>query len=932
MKRNILSLSFLLSFVLFSSPAFAQTDMTGATVTLTPTGYDYNGSQCRPKVSGIRKGHKSYNSLVEGVDYDLSYTDNVNAGEATATLTFKGNYTGKATKTFTINPKDLSREESVVLVLDVTEVVYEGSEQTPSASDMYYDEKLIVSGTDYDLTYKNNTNPGTATVTATFKGNFTGEKTASFTIKDGGNVPPTSLTVNYYDSSEATPQVERVMTYAEFLALRSSFPNAIAIAPKGFDVWPLDKTNVVMEDEGQNYSCGIFTLTDEKDFFNVAPITVKTLSYSRALAEGYNTCFLPFAVGIADFPEGTKMYRLIAEAEYANVLIFTPIESADAGTPFLVVSPAACTWNISLSDAILKSSATYSSDGNRAFVGTYLLTDEYMYADNNPYFGLSASESKFVPLEETLSPFRACIKVSNSESSQANLGYKIVLSAASPEEAYLTGVEYVDATGTATTTAEDVKVYVLDGSETTLGIWDETTWYVCQTPATENDGKGLAYNGEITLIGDVRIILADGNKMSVTNASGSQCFSGGSVFHIYGQEEGTGILDFSGASNGIYSNCNMTICGGNITASGDDYGIDIYSSGSVTVTGGTVTAIGTNATGIFANGSVSIAGGALTANGQTDGIKASTITLDWSVASDFILASSYNGEVKIPAGRYFATLDGDGNVVKCYPSAATTSDYTLTDEEKSAIAGLTLHPVAMIPSSGEKYIGYSEQDGNMAIVGGSAQSYAVVGYDLGASPAAVYIAPVNGLMKGCGVVLGPASGETYLPDEVGIVIQSGSAATAIEKSFSDASPLRNFIAAPADGTTTLDEQIRQTLGTGTPGQPDYVEADPSDYIIFMIVGGRFRPVNRTAATVLPANTAVLAVSKMDILRSGSAGSKPASARRITLGDGETTGIVSLTSDGNDTDAPWYTLDGRKISTVPTHKGVFIRNGQKVVIK
>ena len=914
MKRSFLSLSFLLSFVLFSSPAFAQTDLTGATVTLRPTGYDYNGSECKPTVSGIRKGNKTYNSLVMGVDYDLSYTDNVNAGEATATLTFKGNYTGLATKTFTINPKDLSKEESVALVLDVTEVVYDGTEQTPSASDMYYDEKLIVSGTDYNLTYKNNTNPGEATATATFKGNYCGTKTVSFTIIDGGEVPPSSLTVNYYDSSEATPQVERVMTYEEFLALRSSFPNAIAIAPKGFDVWPLDKANVVMEDEEQNYSCGIFTLTDKEDFFNVAPITVKTLSYSRALAEGYNTCFLPFAVGIADFPEGTKMYRLISEAEYANVLIFTPIESADAGTPFLVVSPAACTWNISVSDAMLESSATYSSDGNRAFVGTYLLTDEYMYADNNPYFGLSDSESKFVPLEDTLSPFRACIKVSNSESSQANLGYKIVLSAASPEEAYLTGVEYVDATGTATTTAEDVKVYVLDGSETTLGIWDETTWYVCQTPATENDGKGLAYNGEITLIGDVRIILADGNKMSVTNASGSQCFSGGSAFYIYGQEEGTGILDFSGASSGIYSNCNMTICGGNFTASGDDYGIDIYGSGSVSITGGT-----------------------LTANGQTDGIKASTITLDWSVASDFILASSYNGEVKIPAGRYFATLKADDSIEQIYGNDADAGDYTLSDADKAAIKDKTLHPVGMIPTNpdggtGELYIGYSEQEGDMVIIGGTAQTYAVVGYDLGASPATVYIAPVNGLMKGCGVVLGPASGETYLPDEVGIVIQTGSTAEAIESSFTDAGPLRNFIAAPADGTTTLDEQIRQTLGTGTPGQPDYVEADPSDYIIFMIVGGRFRPVNRTAATVLPANTAVLAVSKMDILRSGSAGSKPASARRITLGDGETTGIVSLTSDGNDTDAPWYTLDGRKISTVPTHKGVFIRNGQKVVIK
>lgn len=42
-------------------------------------------------------------TLAEGTDYDVAYTDNVFPGTATATVIFKGNYTGKATKTFTIN-------------------------------------------------------------------------------------------------------------------------------------------------------------------------------------------------------------------------------------------------------------------------------------------------------------------------------------------------------------------------------------------------------------------------------------------------------------------------------------------------------------------------------------------------------------------------------------------------------------------------------------------------------------------------------------------------------------------------------------------------------------------------------------------------------------------------------------------------------------
>ncbi|OUP52702.1 hypothetical protein B5F17_08335 [Butyricicoccus pullicaecorum] len=41
-------------------------------------------------------------SLVKGTDYDVAYTNNVFPGTATATVTFKGNYTGTAKKTFEI--------------------------------------------------------------------------------------------------------------------------------------------------------------------------------------------------------------------------------------------------------------------------------------------------------------------------------------------------------------------------------------------------------------------------------------------------------------------------------------------------------------------------------------------------------------------------------------------------------------------------------------------------------------------------------------------------------------------------------------------------------------------------------------------------------------------------------------------------------------
>lgn len=60
----------------------------------------------------------------------------------------------------------------------------------------------------------------------------------------------------------------------------------------------------------------------------------------------------------------------------------------------------------------------------------------------------------------------------------------------------------------------------------------------------------------------------------------------------------------------------------------------------------------------------------------------------------------------------------------------------------------------------------------------------------------------------------------------------------------------------------------------------------------------------------------------------------ASARAFVLdfGDEETTGIISVTAGQRSTDDATYTLDGRRITGLPTQKGMYIQNGRKVIIK
>jgi hypothetical protein len=50
-------------------------------------------------------------------------------------------------------------------------------------------------------------------------------------------------------------------------------------------------------------------------------------------------------------------------------------------------------------------------------------------------------------------------------------------------------------------------------------------------------------------------------------------------------------------------------------------------------------------------------------------------------------------------------------------------------------------------------------------------------------------------------------------------------------------------------------------------------------------------------------------------------------------DGSTTAISSIAADGEMIPAQgWYTVNGVKLETAPTEKGIYINNGKKIVIK
>ena len=158
----------------FTISAKSATNINGCTMTLSGTSFEYTGSAIQPTVT-IKNGSTT---LVNGTDYTLSYSNNTNVGTATVTATGKGNYTGTISKTFTITAKKIS---GCTMTLSSSSFTYTGSAIQPTVT-IKNGSTTLVNGTDYTLSYSNNTNVGTATVTATGKGKYTGTISKTFTI------------------------------------------------------------------------------------------------------------------------------------------------------------------------------------------------------------------------------------------------------------------------------------------------------------------------------------------------------------------------------------------------------------------------------------------------------------------------------------------------------------------------------------------------------------------------------------------------------------------------------------------------------------------------------------------------------------------------------------------------------------------------------
>lgn len=158
------------------------TSIAAAQVSGVEDSYVFAGAPVVPSVTVTMGEGDAVKTLVEGVDYTVSVSGNAAAGTATLTISGMGAYDGAITKTFQIAAGNIA--SATASSIDVQ--TWTGNEVKPAFTLTMGEGETAVTLTeyvDYLVTYANNVDEGTATITVEGIGNFAGSsKTIEFPI------------------------------------------------------------------------------------------------------------------------------------------------------------------------------------------------------------------------------------------------------------------------------------------------------------------------------------------------------------------------------------------------------------------------------------------------------------------------------------------------------------------------------------------------------------------------------------------------------------------------------------------------------------------------------------------------------------------------------------------------------------------------------
>lgn len=322
----------------------------------------YNGSTLSPAVT-VKYGNAT---LKKNTDYTVAYSNNVNAGTGTITITGKGIYGGSVKKTFTIKKLGIS----ATAVSGTGNKVYTGSVIKPVPA-VKVGGRTLKNGTDFTVSYKNNTEPGTATLKVTGKGNYSGSVSKTFKITARAiNDVEVTIPDTVFTGEQVKPDV--VVSYGNYQFINNS---DYTLSFK--DNVNIGTASVVVT--GKNHLSGSRTVTFpiEKADISSTEIAVKNATFTgSAVKSGVDV-----RLGNVTLKEGTHYtlsYKNNVNAGTAQVTISGKGSLEGAVTKSFTIEKA------DISKASISANGTYTPDGvkigiNAKFGNYTLKSSDYSF-------------------------------------------------------------------------------------------------------------------------------------------------------------------------------------------------------------------------------------------------------------------------------------------------------------------------------------------------------------------------------------------------------------------------------------------------------------------------------------------------------------------------------------------------------------------------
>lgn len=183
----------------------------------------YSGAKITPKITVKTTVDDREYTLVQGKDYTVSYSNNINAADTASAsrkptwkVTGKGAYNGSVSGTFTILKRPFTSEDYTVTAADVK---YNKKDQKPKVAVIDNNTGKALKSSDYTLRY-DSTKGGVAEnaiVTVTGKGNYEGTLTGSFRVYETAisSAVFESLAKESYTGKPIKPSGDEVRIFAD---------------------------------------------------------------------------------------------------------------------------------------------------------------------------------------------------------------------------------------------------------------------------------------------------------------------------------------------------------------------------------------------------------------------------------------------------------------------------------------------------------------------------------------------------------------------------------------------------------------------------------------------------------------------------------------------------------------------------------------------